>query len=91
MRALTIIDATLLVYSNIHSFEMHALIYDKLLIALTKSECSELILNKEEWLMLLESQNNTVLMRDSLSTIDSQPTMIILTLLYNPFSFVRRC
>ena len=46
MRALTIIDVIFLVFSYLHSFEMHALVYDKLLRALKESEWSDLILNE---------------------------------------------
>ena len=46
MRALTIVDVNLLVFSYLHSSEMHALVYGKLLRALIVSEWSDLILNK---------------------------------------------
>ena len=38
MRELTIIDVVLLVFSYLHSSEMHALVYDKLLRALKANE-----------------------------------------------------
>ena len=38
MRVLTIIDRIILVFSYLHSFDMHALVYDKLLKVLTASE-----------------------------------------------------
>ena len=47
MRALIIIDMVLLVFSYIHSFEMHTFVYNKLLRALITSEWSDLILNEK--------------------------------------------
>jgi len=47
MRALTIIDVMLLVFSFLHSFKMHTLVHDKLLRALILSKWSELILIKK--------------------------------------------
>jgi len=44
-RALSIIVMILLVFSYIHSFEIHVLMYDKLLKVLTLSEWTDFILN----------------------------------------------
>jgi len=44
-RALTIMDVVLLVFSYIHSFEMHALVYYELL-RVTSSRWSDFILNE---------------------------------------------
>jgi len=49
-RALTFIDLILSVFSYIHFSEMHALMYHKLLQALTASKWSDLILNaRRSW------------------------------------------
>ena len=54
-RALTLFAASLLVFSYLHPFEMHAKAHDKLLGALTASELTTRVLSDdEEWLMLLQ-------------------------------------
>ena len=53
-RALTIISAFLFKCSYLHSSELQAQVFDKLLRALTASELAMSVLNAtEEWLMLL--------------------------------------
>jgi len=55
-RPLTLFISSLLVFSYSHHFEIHAMTYDKLLIALTTSQLKTRVLSdKEEWLMLLEA------------------------------------
>jgi len=48
MRVPTIIDIISLVFSYINSSHIHALLYDKLLRALTTSKWHDLIVNMEE-------------------------------------------
>jgi len=53
-RALTLFITSLLVFSCLHQFMMHALTFDKLLGALTASKLMPRVLSDdEEWLMLL--------------------------------------
>jgi len=52
-RALTLFALALLVFSYSHHSEMHAVVYDKLLRALTSSELTTRLLRDKEWLMLL--------------------------------------
>jgi len=54
MRALTLFSMSLLLFSYLHHFEMHAKAHDKLLRALTASELTlQVLSDDEEWLMLL--------------------------------------
>jgi len=80
-RTLTLFATSLLVFSYLHHYEMHALAFDKLLQALTTSELTSRVLSDdEEWLMPLRPPF-TILERHSSSTISTRPNIIILTLL----------
>ena len=79
--ALTLFATSLLVFSYLHPFEMHAKAHDKLLQALTAFELIVRVLRDKEWLMLLKP------LWHSLGTINTQPRIIILTLSHLLFIF----
>ena len=80
-RALTLFATSLLVFSYLHYFEMHATAHDKLLRALTASELtSQVLSDDEEWLMLLSPPQHHPRGHSS-GTISTQPGILVLTLL----------
>ena len=72
--ALTPFATSLLVFSYLHPFEMHAKAHNKLLRALTVTELIVRVLRGKEWLMLLKP------LWHSLGAISTRPGIIVLTL-----------
>ena len=73
--ALTLVATSLLMFSYLHSFEMHAKAHDKLLQALTASELIVRVLKDKEWLMLLKTPWH------SLGAFGARAGIMVLTLL----------